>query len=103
MDVRYINMSDKNQFDVAKIALLARLDLTKEEEESLHKDMEGIVGYIDMLSELDVEGVEPTAHAVPLTNVCRDDVAKESFSRDAMLANAPDTVDEELIKVHQVL
>ena len=96
-------MSDKNQFDVAKIALLARLDLKKEEEELLHKDMEGIVGYIDMLSELDVEGVEPTAHAVPLTNVCRDDITEDSFPRDAMLANAPDTVDEELIKVHQVL
>ena len=96
-------MSKKNKFDVAKIALLARLDLKKEEEELLHKDMEGIVGYIDMLSELDVEGVEPTAHAVPLTNVYRDDIAEESFPRDAMLANAPDLVDDELIKVHQVL
>ena len=96
-------MSEKNKFDVAKIALLARLDLKKEEEELLHKDMEGIVGYIDMLSELDVEGVEPTDHAVPLTNVCRDDIAEESFPRDAMLANAPDLVDDELIKVHQVI
>ncbi len=96
-------MSAKNQFDVAKIALLARLDLKKEEEELLHKDMEGIVGYIDMLSELDVEGVEPTAHAVPLTNVCRDDIEKESFPRDTMLENAPDTIDDELIKVHQVI
>ena len=96
-------MSAENQFDVAKIALLARLDLKKKEEELLHKDMEGIVGYINMLSELDVEGVEPTAHAVPLTNVCREDIAKDSFPRDAMLANAPDLVDEELIKVHQVV
>ena len=96
-------MSDKTQFDVAKIAQLARLELKKDEAEQLHKDMEGIVGYIDMLSELDVEGVEPTAHAVPLTNVCREDVETESFPREAMLENAPDLVDDELIKVHQVI
>ena len=97
------NMSDKNQFNVAKIAQLARLDLKKEEREQLHKDMEGIVEYIDMLSELDVEDVEPTAHAVPLINVYREDIEEGSFSRDAMLANAPDVVDDELIKVHQVV
>ena len=96
-------MNDKNQFDVAKVAVLARLDLKKDEEEQLHGDMEGIVGYINMLTELDVDGVEPTAHAVPLTNVCRDDVEEKSFPRDAMLANAPDLVDDELIKVHQVI
>ena len=96
-------MSDKNSFDVAKVALLARLDLNDKEREILHKDMEGIVEYIDMLSELDVDGVEPTAHAVPLTNVYREDICKESFPQEAMLANAPETVDDELIKVHQVI
>lgn len=96
-------MSEENKFDVAKVAQLARLDLQAEEEEHLHKEMESIVGYINMLSELDVDGVEPTAHAVPLTNVCRDDVEEASFPRDAMLANAPDIADDELIKVHQVV
>ena len=94
---------NKKDFDVAKTALLARLELDAGEEERLRRDMEGIVGYIDMLSELDVEGVEPTAHAVPLTNVYREDTAEESFPRSEMLANAPDTVDDELIKVHQVI
>lgn len=96
-------MSNTNQFDVAKVAQLARLELKPEEEAQLRKDMEGIVGYIDMLAGLDVDGIEPTAHAVPLINVCRDDVAEESFPRDVMLENAPDVVDEELIKVHQVI
>lgn len=96
-------MSDKKQFDVAKVAELARLELKPEEEDHLHREMESIVGYIDMLGELDVEGIEPTAHAVPLTNICREDVAEDSFPRDVMLKNAPEVVDDELIKVHQVV
>ena len=97
-------MSETNHlFDVAKIAQLARLDLKDEEKKQLHLDMENIVGYIDMLSELNVDKIEPTAHAVPLTNICREDSAKDSFPREAMLANAPDLLDDELIKVHQVI
>jgi len=96
-------MSNQNTFDVAKVALLARLELNKEKAEQLNKDMEGIVDYIDMLSELDVEGIEPTAHAVPLINVYRNDIAEESSPRELMLENAPDLVDDELIKVHQVI
>ena len=96
-------MNEKKQFDVAKVAELARLELQPEEEKHLHKEMESIVGYINMLSELDLEGIEPTAHAVPLTDVCREDVAVESFPRDLMLANAPEVIEDELIKVHQVV
>ena len=96
-------MSAENKFDVAKVAQLARLELQADEEKHLHKEMESIVGYINMLSELDVDGVDPTAHAVPLTNICREDVEETSFPRDVMLANAPDIVDDELIKVHQVV
>ena len=91
------------KFDVDKIANLARLELTEEEKASLHSEMENIVGYVDMLSELDLDGIEPTAHAVPLTNVIRADEEGESFPREDMLANAPATVDDELIKVPQVI
>jgi len=65
--------------------------------------MEQIVGYVEMLAELDVSGIEPTAHAVARTNVLRDDVPAEPFPRDAMLANAPDLIEGELVKVPQVL
>ena len=91
------------KFDVDKIATLARLELSEEEKAHLHSEMENIVDYVDMLAELDLEGIEPTAHAMPLTNVLRKDVEGKSFSREAMLANAPETVDDELIKVHQVI
>lgn len=89
--------------DVAHIANLARLQLSPEAAGKLAREMERIVGYVEMLSELDVSGIEPTAHAVPRSNVIRDDVAGEPFPREAMLANAPATVDQELVRVPQVL
>ena len=89
--------------DVAHIAALARLQLSPEAAAKLSREMESIVGYVEMLSELDVSGIEPTAHAVPRSNVIRDDVPGISFPHDAMLANAPATVDQELVKVPQVL
>jgi len=96
-------MSDNGQIDVGYVAGLARLELDPETKVKLQKDMEGILAYIEQLEELDVSGIEPTAHAALLTNVIRDDVAGESFPRETMLANAPAEVDEELIKVGQVL
>ena len=89
--------------DVAHIAALARLQLSPEAAAKLAGEMESIVGYVEMLSELDVSGIEPTAHAVPRSNVIRDDVPGTSFPHDVMLANAPATVDQELVKVPQVL
>ena len=96
-------MSDNGQIDVGYVAGLARLELDPETKVKLQKDMEGILAYIEQLEELDVSGIEPTAHAALLTNVIREDVAEESFPRATMLANAPAEVNEELIKVAQVL
>ena len=97
-------MSDSSKgIDVAHIAELARLRIDPGSVRKLQTEMESIVGYVEMLSELDVTGIEPTAHAVPRSNVLREDCAGTPFGRDAMLANAPDTVDGELIKVPQVL
>ena len=89
--------------DVAHIAALARLKLSPEAAAKLGREMESIVGYVEMLSELDVSGIEPTAHAVPRSNVIRDDKVKESFPRELMLANAPAEVNQELVRVPQVL
>ncbi len=89
--------------DVRYVADLARLEIAPEALERLQRDMESIVGYIAELSELDVTGVEPTAHAVPLANVWREDVAGTPLGREAMLANAPAVLHGEFIKVPQVL
>lgn len=93
----------KNGIDVAKVASLARLKLNPELMERLQTEMEAIIGYVEMLSELNVDNIEPTAHTVERINVVRDDVVKEPFPRDVMLANAPETIQGELIKVPQVL
>jgi len=62
-----------------------------------------VVEYIAELGEVDVTGVEPTAHAAQLTNVWRQDEAKTSFPRETMLANAPGVIHGDLIKVPRVL
>jgi aspartyl-tRNA(Asn)/glutamyl-tRNA(Gln) amidotransferase subunit C len=54
------------------------------------RELDGILAYIDKLRSVDTSGVEPTSHAVPITNVMRDDVPGPSLSRAETLANAPD-------------
>jgi len=76
--------------DVEHVARLARLELGPEEKERMRRELDGILTYIDKLRALDTAGVEPTSHAVPLTNVMRDDLVRPSFPREEMLANAPD-------------
>jgi aspartyl-tRNA(Asn)/glutamyl-tRNA(Gln) amidotransferase subunit C len=93
----------KINIDVKYVAALARLELDKEKEERLQKEMETILQYVASLSELDVSNIEPTAHAVQMTNICRQDVSAAPFSREEMLANAPETVNGELIKVPAVM
>ncbi len=93
----------EQSIDVEYVAKLARLDIAPEDCERLQRDLSAIVDYIAELNELDVSGVEPTAHAVPLANVWREDVAGNSFPREAMLANAPAVVNGETIRVPQVL
>jgi aspartyl-tRNA(Asn)/glutamyl-tRNA(Gln) amidotransferase subunit C len=76
--------------EVENVARLARLELRPEDKERMRRELDGILAYIDKLRALDVDGVEPTSHAVPLTNIMRDDEPRPSFPRDEMLANAPD-------------
>jgi aspartyl-tRNA(Asn)/glutamyl-tRNA(Gln) amidotransferase subunit C len=77
------------EFDVKYVAHLARIALTPEEEKKLGIQLGNILGYIEKLRELDVTGVEPTAHAVPLINVMRADETRPSLSQAAALQNAP--------------
>jgi aspartyl-tRNA(Asn)/glutamyl-tRNA(Gln) amidotransferase subunit C len=75
--------------EVEKVSLLARLKLTEAELVTLTAQLGQVVGYIELLNELDTEDVEPMAHAVEISNVFRDDELRPSFDRAAMLANAP--------------
>ena len=76
--------------EVEQVARLARLALDPAAKERMRSELDGILAYIDKLRALDVEGVEPTSHAVPLTNVLRADALTPPLPREEMLANAPD-------------
>lgn len=96
-------MSADHSIDIDYVAKLARIEIDPDKHEKLQAEMSQIVAYIEQLDELDVSGIEPTAHAAAMTNVWREDVQGKTYPRDVMLANAPAVVDDELVKVPQVL
>ena len=75
--------------DVRKVASLARLKVSEAEVASLTADLTAILGYVDVLNEVDTSGVEPMVHAVELSNVLRADIVIESLPRTMALSNAP--------------
>jgi aspartyl-tRNA(Asn)/glutamyl-tRNA(Gln) amidotransferase subunit C len=75
--------------EVEKIALLGRLVLSDEELDRMTSQMSAILGYVDLLSEVDTAQIEPMAHAVDVANAFRDDVVRPSLERESALANAP--------------
>ena len=79
----------KVDIDVKYVAHLARLALSPDEERQISAQLGDILGYIEKLKEVDVTGVEPTAHAFPLVNVTRPDEVRPSISNEDALRNAP--------------
>jgi len=77
------------EINVKYVAHLARLALTPDEQVKLGAQLGNILGYIEKLRELDVTGVEPTAHAMPLVNVTRADEVRPSLPHEDALRNAP--------------
>lgn len=75
--------------DVERIALLGRLQLSEAELAAMTEQLGQVIGYMDLLSELETEDVEPMAHAVELSNVFRSDELRPSYDRATMLARAP--------------
>ena len=75
--------------DVKYVAHLARLELTPEEEQKIGEQLGKVLEYVEKLREVDVSGVEPTAHAFPLVNVTRPDETRPCLSNEQALANAP--------------
>jgi len=87
---------------VREVAKLARLAIDEPRLLKLAGQLEMILGYVDKLSRVDVTGVEPMAHALPLHNVFREDVVEPSLPLEKVLQNAPDT-DGPFFKVPKVL
>lgn len=82
-----------SQEDVAYVARLARLHLSEQEQSRMTDELQAVLGYVEHMNELELNGVEPTARVVDLVNVLRADEPRESLSVETALANAPDPAD----------
>lgn len=78
---------------VLHIAKLARVELSETEVETYSEQLSEIIGHFDTLEGVDTDGIEPTAHTLPIRNVFADDVSRPSLPRDEVLALAPNTED----------
>ena len=78
------------EIDISRLVKLARIELKPEEEARLVPQLGKVLGYVEKLKELNVDDVEPTAHASPLSNVLRKDELDDSLCRDDVLRNAPE-------------
>ena len=76
--------------EVEHIAFLARLQLGPEEIDTITQQLNSILGYMEKLSELDTSGIEPTTHALHLSNAFREDRVIPSLDREDVLALAPE-------------
>ena len=74
---------------VAKIASLARIRMSDEEVAAMVPELNGILGWVEQLGEVDVSGVEPMTAVIPNHLRLRDDVVTDGGIREAVLANAP--------------
>lgn len=75
---------------VRHIAHLSRLDLEDEEIEVYQQQLSRILEYVEKLNEVDTKDIEPTSHVLSLNNIFREDLVKDSLSREEALRNAPD-------------
>lgn len=78
--------------EIAKIAEMARIDLSEDEKAEFSKELNDILEYVEKIKTLDISGVEPADNISNLINVTRDDVIKESLDTDAIEKIAPDFV-----------
>ncbi len=86
-------MSAISRDEAAHLARLARLDLDPDELDHLAGQLDVIADFVAKVSEVAAEDIPPTSHALPLTNVFRDDVPRPGLSQEQALDQAPDTED----------
>jgi len=80
----------QNQLDVRYVAGLARLELSDAEVAEFQSQLDAIMEHVGTLTELDVEGIEPTAHAAAIFDRMRSDEPHTSLPVEAVMRNAPD-------------
>ena len=90
----WITMPRLTLAEVEHVALLSRLRLTDEEKTKLTEELNVILDQFEILQRVNTEGVPPTAHAMVLQNVLREDAARPSLPRESFLTEAPEARDE---------
>ena len=78
---------------VDHVARLARLAMTEAERDRMQAELTQILGHAETIQQLDLDGVPPTSHSLPLSNVLRPDEVKPSLQPEEALANAPEEED----------
>ncbi len=90
-------MSDKPTIDINYVAKLARIELDENEKAKFSAQLEQVLDYFKKLSEVNVDGVEPSAHAHSIYNVWRDDIPTAAMPVEEALMNAPAKRDNQII------
>jgi aspartyl-tRNA(Asn)/glutamyl-tRNA(Gln) amidotransferase subunit C len=85
----YKNLMKLTREEVQRVAMLARLQLTPEEEERLTEQLDNILQYVEKLNQLDTSGIEPFTQAVDMTISMREDVVTNEPNAELLLSNAP--------------
>lgn len=88
--------------DVAYVANLARIKLTDDEIEKFQSQLDQIVGYVEKIGELDLQGVEPSTRMRSLNNVFRKDEVRPCLAHDVAMSNAPEELNG-LFKVPKIV
>jgi hypothetical protein len=97
-------MSEISKQDIEHLAKLSNLKLEDAEVENLQEDLINIIGYIEQLSELNTENIEPTYQVSDNQNIWRkDEINNYNVNRDKLLDLAGDNVVDNQIKVPKVL
>ncbi len=79
-----------SKFDINTLSNLARISLSDEEKESLSKDLNNILEYVDTLNELDTSSIEPTSHVLNIEDVYREDKAVKTGAASKVLEVLPE-------------
>ena len=91
MDTNPSAPASPEKIDVAYVAHLARISLAPGEQEMFQEQLEHILEHVKKLNELNVEGIEPMAHAIPVKNRFREDVVVPGIDVEAAMNNAPES------------
>ena len=80
----------EEKIDVNYVAHLARLELSADETARFSRQLDDILGYVRQLEQLNVENIEPMAHATPVYDIMREDKARPGEGTESALTNAPE-------------